>query len=85
MTHFATPGFWFHYRSLPETVQRQADLRFQLLRNDPSHPSLRLKKVGEFYSVRVSLNIRALAKARAGGLVWFWIGNHDSYEKLIDG
>jgi hypothetical protein len=45
---------------------------------------LRLKKVGVFWSARVSLRYRALAKERAEGLVWFWIGPHDHYEQLIE-
>jgi hypothetical protein len=53
MTHFATPEFWFHYRLLPEDVRALADRCFELLQNDPRHPSLRLKKVGTFWSARV--------------------------------
>jgi hypothetical protein len=83
VNHFATPEFWFHYRQLPERVRELADKNFALLRTDPRHPSLRLKKVGDFWSVRVGLGVRALAKERADGLVWFWIGSHDRYEQLI--
>jgi hypothetical protein len=83
MNHFATPEFWFHYRNLPEATKQIADKNFQLLKQDPHHPSLRLKKVGIFWSARVGLNYRALAKERAEGLVWFWIGPHDRYEGLL--
>ena len=85
MKHFATPGFWSHYRQLPEAVQRLADKNFALLRENPRHPSLRLKKVGLFWSARVGRRYRALAKERAEGLVWFWIGPHGDYDKLIEG
>ena len=53
LNHFATPGFWFHYRQLPDEVRNLADQCFQRLRADPRHPSLRLKKVGAFWSARV--------------------------------
>jgi hypothetical protein len=51
----------------------------------PHHPSLRLKKVGLFWSVRVGLPYRALARDRAEGLVWFWIGYHSQYDRLLKG
>ena len=83
MNHFASPEFWFHYRQLPDDIQRLADKNFALLKTDPHHPSIRLKKVGTFWSVRVGLRYRALAKERPEGLVWFWIGSHGAYDKLV--
>jgi hypothetical protein len=83
MNHLATPEFWAHYRQLPDEMRNLADKNFALLKQDPHHPSLRLKKVGVYWSARVGLNYRALAKERAEGLVWFWIGPHDQYERLL--
>jgi hypothetical protein len=83
MKHFATPEFWFHYRRLRDEVKHLADKNFAILKNDPHHPSLRLKKVGVFWSSRVGLHYRALAKEREEGLVWFWIGHHHEYEWLL--
>jgi len=83
LKHFTTPEFWFHYRQLPDFIQQLADKSFALLQSNPYHPSLRLKKVGVFWSARVGLRSRALAKEREEGLVWFWIGPHDQYENLI--
>jgi hypothetical protein len=83
LNHFATPEFWFHYRQLPDDIRSLADKSFQLLQTDPRHPSLRLKKVGKFWSARIGLRYRALAKERSEGLVWFWIGSHDEYEKVL--
>ena len=83
MNHFATPEFWFHYRHLSEEARELADRCFAMLQADPRHPSLRLKRVGAFWSARVGLRIRALARDRPEGLVWFWIGPHDRYEQLI--
>jgi hypothetical protein len=84
MMHFATPDFWAHYRQLPDDIQKLADKNFALLQQNPQHPSLRLKKVGIFWSARVGLHYRALAKDRAEGLVWFWIGHHSEYEKFLN-
>ena len=83
MNHFATPGFWFHYRRLPPPIRDLADKNFGLLKQDPQHPSLRLKKIRNYWSARVGLHYRAVAKERTEGLVWFWIGSHSEYERLL--
>jgi hypothetical protein len=80
---FTNSDFWFHYRRLPPDIRQVADTKFQLLKENPHHPSLRLKKVGLYWAARVSLRYRALAKERAEGLVWFWIGAHDKYEEIV--
>jgi hypothetical protein len=82
LNHFASPEFWFHYRLLPDDIQRLADKNFALLKTDPYHPSIRLKRIGNFWSARVGLRYRALAKECREGLVWFWIGPHGAYDKL---
>ncbi len=85
MNHFASPDFWFHYRQLPPEIRDLADKNFELLKENLRHPSLRLKKVGIFYSARVGLHYRVLAKERSEGLVWFWIGHHSDYDRLLGG
>jgi hypothetical protein len=82
--HFATPRFWQCYRRLPEEIQQLADRCYETLRHDAYHPSLHFKKVGRFWSVRVGLHYRALAIEQGGDVVWFWIGTHAEYDKLID-
>jgi hypothetical protein len=64
-------------------VQRLADKSYALLRQDPWHPSLHLKKVGRFWSVRVGLHYRAVAVEDGSDWVWFWIGSHDEYDELL--
>ena len=83
MNHYASPEFWFHYRKLPPGTQQLADKNFALIKENPHHPSVRLKKVGRFWSARIGLGYRALAKEREEGLVWFWIGSHDAYNQLL--
>jgi hypothetical protein len=60
-----------------------ADKNFALMKSDPRHPSLRLKRVGDYYSARVGLAYRALGVEVPDGILWIWIGNHAEYEKLI--
>jgi hypothetical protein len=83
MKHFATPEFWEHFNRLPGEVQILARKDFDLLRQNPKHPSLRLKKAGAFWTVRVGIHYRAIAKERAEGLNWFWIGHHSEYDRLL--
>lgn len=83
MRHRATPRFWRCYHHLPEDVRQLADKCYALLRKDPQHPSLHFKRVGRFCSVRVGLRYRALAVEHEGELVWFWIGSHADYDKLL--
>ena len=83
MRHRAAPRFWQCYRQLPDDVQRLADRCYDLLRQNPRHPSLQFKQVGRFWSVRVGLHYRALAVEHEAELVWFWIGSHADYDRLL--
>ena len=83
MNHFASPDFWYCYRQLTPELRALADKNFALLRRDAHHPSLRFKKVGEFWSARIGLRYQALARERVDELVWFWIGGHEEYERLV--
>jgi len=84
MNHHTTADFWDCYGRLPEAMQRLADEKYNLLRTDPWHPSLHFKRVGRLWSVRVGIGYRALAMAGVEGPVWFWIGSHAEYDRLIE-
>ena len=63
-----------------------ADKNFVLLKSNPYHTSLHSKKVGkrrQLWSVRIGEHYRALATEKPEGIVWFWIGPHTEYDKLI--
>jgi len=83
LTHYAAPEYWRRYNALPESIRKLADRSFELLKSDPRHPSLHLKKAGRFWSVRVGLHHRALAVDAPDGLLWFWVGTHAEYDRLI--
>lgn len=83
MRHFAAPSFWKQYERLPAELQKTADQKFDLLKKAPHHPSLSLKKVGKYWSVRVSMKYRALAVEHEGNLLWFWIGTHAEYDEWL--
>jgi hypothetical protein len=62
--HFAGPSFWEGYAKLPENIRALADKNYALLKENPRHPSLQLKKVGRFWSVHVgSPTARWLSKS----------------------
>ena len=49
-------------------------------------PGPRFKKIdhtGNVYSVRVGLGYRALGRVDRDVIVWFWIGSHKEYDRLV--
>lgn len=81
-----TKSFWKHYRALPPDIRRRARQAFKLWRTNPAHPSLFFKRVKEnqpLFSIRVGLAHRALGLLKADTVMWFWIGTHDDYDRLI--
>ena len=71
---------------LPQAARSGAQAggcKHQLLRTDSRHPSLHFKRVGRLWSVRVGIGYRALAVDGDDGPVWFWIGSHADYDRII--
>ncbi len=83
MRHFTTPSFWELYDKLPEAIQSIADKNYKLLKQNPKHPSLHLKKATRYWSVRVGIKYRAAAVEVNEGLLWFWIGTHAEYDQFF--
>lgn len=83
MKFFASPSFWVCYKELPLFIQKLADRNFAYLKTNPKHPSLHLKKVGKYWSARVGKKYRVLGVKIEEGLIWFWIGTHAEYDKLV--
>jgi hypothetical protein len=83
VTHFTSPEFWGCYNRLPSAIRQLADRCYELMKENPRHPSTGLKKVGQYYSARVGLHYRALAVESHDGLVWFWIGSHAEYDHIV--
>lgn len=82
MRHFASSTFWEAYAKLPESIRALANKNYALLKENPRHPSLRFKKVGRFWSVRVGTRYRALAVEVDAGLLWFWVGSHSDDDAM---
>jgi hypothetical protein len=81
--HRTSARFRTLFANLPEAGQKVARKNFELLKDNPSHPSLHFKKVGKLWSVRAGINYRALAVEDGADFTWVWIGLHDEYRRLI--
>jgi len=81
-----TRQFWRLFSHLPFDVQQEARRAYRLFQNNPAHPGLQFKKLeGEenIYSARIGLDYRALAVMRKNRVVWYWIGSHSDYDRLV--
>jgi len=81
--HTAASRFWAAYHALPTDIRSLADKNFDLLKSNPHHPSLHLKRIGELWSARVGDHYRALGFDVPGGINWFWVGTHADYDKIV--
>lgn len=71
----------------PPAIQAKVQGAYRLWSENPAHPSLRFKKVHDhlpIYSVRIDLNWRVVGVLRGGDMIWFWIGQHNEYERLLN-
>ena len=81
--HRADPRFWRLLEDLPESVQQTARRNFELLKANPRHPSLHFRNVGRYWSARVGASYRAVAVLDGDDFVWFWIGSHAEYDRIV--
>ena len=89
MTHYAPPAFWKLHDQLPEHIQRLAKKNFELLKANTHHPSINLKKLSgsgtrSYVSARVGDHYRTVGILDGNDIVWFWIGSHEDYNKLLN-
>jgi len=81
------PRFRKLFANLPVQIRKQAVKSFQQFQVDPGHPSLSFKQVHEtkpIFSARVNDDIRVLGiRNPKDKIVWFWIGSHNEYDKLL--
>lgn len=86
MTSRTTRRFRRRLTRSPDDVRRQARKAYRLFTRDPRHPSLRFKRIhatGPIYSVRIGIGYRAVGVLAGEEMIWFWIGSHSEYEKLL--
>ena len=94
MNSATLPSFWKTYGSLDEQIKQRARpfnpthevCRIELWVDNPFHPSLHFKCINSqenIWSVRVTLSVRAVGVMDGDTVIWFWIGDHDNYERFF--
>ncbi|NJO43091.1 MAG: hypothetical protein HC769_20750 [Cyanobacteria bacterium CRU_2_1] len=87
MKSVATRRFWETFAKLPPPIQTLAKKIYRRWKQDPYHPSLDFKMVipeKSVYSVRIGAHYRVLGRKEGDTMIWFWIGSHEVYNKLIN-
>ena len=75
------------FAALPPDVRALARAAYRAFQANPRHPGLHFKRVQDSNRVvtaRVGRSYRAVDVVSASDeVVWFWIGPHDEYEKVL--
>lgn len=86
MISLVRPSFWRAYEKLSPAVKARARMAYQVFAVSPGHPSLRFKKLqgdGEFWSVRINEQYRAVGARSGDTIQWIWIGTHNEFDNLF--
>ena len=86
MKSHITDDFLKVYRRLPNGIRTQARKAYRLFQENPQHPSLQFKRIHStkpYFSARINLGYRTLGVLEDGTIIWFWIGSHSEYDRLI--
>jgi hypothetical protein len=81
-----TARFRSLFEKLPAEVQQSSQRAYVLFQRDPAHPRLQFKRLRadrQTYSIRIGLGYRALGVRFDETLVWYWIGPHAEYDRLV--
>ena len=86
MKSFRSPNFKKLFLNLPLEIKRLAYKNYILWKNNHLYPSIRYKDIGNnLRSVRIGDHYRAIGTVDADVIIWFWIGTHEEYNKIIKG
>ncbi|BBO35446.1 type II toxin-antitoxin system RelE family toxin [Lacipirellula parvula] len=86
MTSHTTEAFRELLAKLPREIRDRARAAYRQFDADPRHRSLQFKKVHPtrpVYSARVTDDFRVVGLVDGDDIVWFWIGKHEVYERLL--
>ena len=79
------PSFWQTYQALDLKIKQRARKAYRLWQENPFHPSLHFKCINReenIWSVRITLDYRAIGILDGDTVTWFWVGSHDDYEQF---
>jgi len=74
------------YKKLPVDIRKIAKKQYKIFKINPYHASLHFKRVHSnqpIFSVRITYNFRVLGILTDNVIIWFWIGSHNEYDKMI--
>ena len=86
MISHTTQSFRKALSKLPDSVRSQAKVAYRQFLEDPYYPSLQFKCIhatDPVYSARINIDYRAVGILNNSEIVWFWIGPHSEYDKLL--
>lgn len=87
MKSYATPRFWKAFNALPDEIQIRAKAAYKLWQQEPHNDVLQFKRIHakrDIYSIRIGKQWRAVGVMRGDEIIWFWIGSHSDYDKLLN-
>ena len=86
MNSNTTERFWKCYGELSAAIRKQAKAAYKQFQEDPYYPSLHFKQVHStrpIFSVRITKDHRAIGSIQGEDIIWFWIGTHSEYNKIL--
>ena len=86
MNSYLDEDFIKYFKKLPERIKSRARKAYRQWKKNPFEPGLQFKQVHAskpIYSVRVNIGWRALGYKKNNTVLWFWIGSHEDYNKII--
>lgn len=81
-----TQAFRNSFKKLPIVIQEQARQSYKRFCENPWHPGLQFKQVHSkrpIFSARINKDYRAVGVIDDIEIIWFWIGSHSDYDKLL--
>jgi hypothetical protein len=80
---FLTESFRKLYADLPLEIQKLADEKYRLFKQNPLHPSLKFQAKGKVWTFAIGRSYRAIARRFGNDLHWVWVGSHEDYNKVL--
>jgi hypothetical protein len=87
MISHTTKQFRKLYENMPEQIREQARQAYSQFIKDPYYSGLHFKRIHSsepIYSIRITKDYRAVCVHHDYEIIWFWIGSHSDYDKLIN-
>jgi hypothetical protein len=78
-------NFWSCYEKLPNDIKKLTDKIFSDLKKAEEHSSLKILKVGRYWSLQIGEKTRALGvEVVESGLLWCWLGSFSDYKNFLE-